>query len=399
MADKTRRGRFVWHELMTSDSVAAYGFYAKTLGWKTVTPEGDAAHTSLAGPAGPIANASQLDDGASSWIPYVGSDDLEQTISDATERGASVAKSITDVPGGGRYVHLTDPHGAVFGVYSSDDPVPREAPAKRGDYSWHELATTHVNAAFEFYAALFGWEKLDEHDMGPDDVYLVFGRNGKPLGGIYRKMPEQPDCAWLGYVRVKDVEKIVKKVKSAGGKLINGPMDVPGGDRIAQFLDPQGAMFAVHALAADLQPAAPKSEAAPADAPAAADEDDASAAAPEPAAAAPAKKAAVKKSAPKKPPTRKVAAEEDETQESEEAEVEKPVAKKSAAKKPASKKKAPTKVAAKAKTPARKTAKKKVKKAAKKAAKPAAKKKSGRKVAKKAARPAKKKSKVARKAK
>lgn len=396
MADKTRRGRFVWHELMTSDSVAAYGFYAKTLGWKTVTPEGDAAHTSFVGPAGPVGNAAQLDDGAPSWIPYIGTTDLEQTISEATQKGGAVTKSITDVAGGGRYALLTDPQGATFGVYAADEPPPREAPAKRGDYSWHELATTDGDAAFEFYAALFGWEKMAEHDMGPLGMYVIFGRNGKQLGGIYKKMAEQPDPAWLGYVRVKDVEKIVKKVKSAGGKLINGPMDVPGGDRIAQFLDPQGAMFAVHALAADLQPAALKPEAAPAQAPAASDEDDESVSAPEPAAAAPAKKAAVKKAAPKQPPATKVAAEEDET---EETGVEKPVARKSAAKKPASKKKAPTKVAAKAKTPARKTAKKKAKKAAKKAANPAAKKKSGRKVAKKAARPAKKKSKVARKAK
>jgi uncharacterized protein len=27
---------------------------------------------------------------------------------------------------------------------------------------------------------------------------------------------------------------------------MNGPMDVPGGDRIAQCMDPQGGMFAVH---------------------------------------------------------------------------------------------------------------------------------------------------------
>lgn len=27
---------------------------------------------------------------------------------------------------------------------------------------------------------------------------------------------------------------------------MNGPMDVPGGDRIAQCMDPQGAAFAVH---------------------------------------------------------------------------------------------------------------------------------------------------------
>jgi predicted enzyme related to lactoylglutathione lyase len=31
-----------------------------------------------------------------------------------------------------------------------------------------------------------------------------------------------------------------------GAKVINGPMEVPGGDWIVQGLDPQGAMFALH---------------------------------------------------------------------------------------------------------------------------------------------------------
>src|SRR5688572_27229736 len=72
MADKTVRGRFVWHELMTSDSVAAYGFYGKVLGWKTMTHEGDAAHTSFAASGGPLGNATQADEGPSTWIPYIG---------------------------------------------------------------------------------------------------------------------------------------------------------------------------------------------------------------------------------------------------------------------------------------------------------------------------------------
>jgi hypothetical protein len=29
--------------------------------------------------------------------------------------------------------------------------------------------------------------------------------------------------------------------------VLNGPMEVPGGDRVAQCRDPQGAMFALHA--------------------------------------------------------------------------------------------------------------------------------------------------------
>jgi predicted enzyme related to lactoylglutathione lyase len=370
MADKTVRGRFVWHELMTSDSVAAYGFYAKALNWKTVTPQGDASHTSFEGPSGPLGSAAQLDDGAPNWIPYIGSTDLEKTLSDATDGGGTVAKSITAVAGGGHYAILTDPQGATFGVYASDASASREGPAKRGEYSWHELATTDAGAAMEFYSNLFGWDQIAEHDMGPAGMYTIFGRNGRQLGGIYKKMEGQPGPAWLGYVRVKDLDKTIKKVKYAGGTLINGPMDVPGGDRIAQFLDPQGAAFAVHVVAADLQPPAAKPDGASAPE---AEEESASAA--EPVAAAPARKAA-----PKKPAARKTT----------------PAAKKKAA--PAVRKKA-GKVAAKAKSPARKTAKAGKKKAAKKSVKKAAKKVAKQARKKAAPKKAAKKAKSARKAK
>jgi uncharacterized protein len=35
------------------------------------------------------------------------------------------------------------------------------------------------------------------------------------------------------------------RVKDKGGKVLNGPHQVPGGSWIVQCLDPQGAMFAL----------------------------------------------------------------------------------------------------------------------------------------------------------
>jgi uncharacterized protein len=51
---------------------------------------------------------------------------------------------------------------------------------------------------------------------------------------------------WLHYVRVDSADAAAERVKANGGQILNGPMDVPGGDRIAQCVDPQGAAFAVH---------------------------------------------------------------------------------------------------------------------------------------------------------
>ena len=36
------------------------------------------------------------------------------------------------------------------------------------------------------------------------------------------------------------------RVREHGGQVVNGPMDVPGGDQVAQCLDPQGAAFAIY---------------------------------------------------------------------------------------------------------------------------------------------------------
>lgn len=45
-------------------------------------------------------------------------------------------------------------------------PTPT-CPVAVGDFSRHELVTTGLDAAFDFYTRLFGWQKTGDHDMGP----------------------------------------------------------------------------------------------------------------------------------------------------------------------------------------------------------------------------------------
>jgi hypothetical protein len=105
--------------------------------------------------------------------------------------------------------------------------------------------------------------------MGPIGIYYLVSVDGRDFAGAFNKPSDMPGPpAWLGYVRVKNVESTVKAAKKAGGTLINGPMEVPGGDWVAQLLDPQGGMFAVHMLAADVQAAASTAQSSPAEAPA-----------------------------------------------------------------------------------------------------------------------------------
>jgi predicted enzyme related to lactoylglutathione lyase len=86
--------------------------------------------------------------------------------------------------------------------------------------------------------------------MGPMGIYFIFKRQGRDLGGMFNLTPEMPmPPNWLLYIRVADITAAVERVKAAGGTVLNGPMEVPGGDQIAQCMDPQGAAFALHAKA------------------------------------------------------------------------------------------------------------------------------------------------------
>lgn len=252
MADQSVRGRFVWHELVTPDANAAHAFYGKAIGWKTQPWEQDSSYVMFAAQRGPV-GATVTGDKVPHWLPYVGTGDIDKTIELAKQNGGSVVKDVDTLSTGSRYAVLQDPYGAAFGVYESAEDYGKITPPKTGEHSWHELMSPDHYAAFDFYATLFGWEKQREHDMGPMGTYLIYGLEGENLGGMMKTMDSAQGSAWLSYVHVKDVNQTAKKVKSAGGQIVNGPMEVPGGDWIIAAVDPQGAMFAAHASAANMK--------------------------------------------------------------------------------------------------------------------------------------------------
>jgi uncharacterized protein len=244
MAEPTVRGSFVWHELMTANVPAAVTYYQKVVGWKT--QPFDANYLMWVAKSGPIGGVAALPAGQSEsyWLPYIGTTDIAATLQQAEKLGGKVVTPATDIPNAGRYAVLADPQGATFGVHWSPKPMSSSGGPQPGHFSWQELATTDYKAAFAFYQALFGWEKTAEHDMGAMGIYFMYGLNGQALGGMFNKPPGMP-TAWCCYAQVADARKAAKVAVKAGGKVLNGPMQVPGGSWIAQLADPQGGIHAV----------------------------------------------------------------------------------------------------------------------------------------------------------
>ena len=252
MPETKPRGRFVWFDLITSDPSAAKAFYTTVTGWGTSewTNPGGAAYTMWMNGDQSLGGIRKLQTGQGGphWLAYISTPDIEQTVKQTVDLGGKTIVPPTKIPTVGTYAILNDPHGATFAAFLPESEAPgHDGEAQLREFSWHELATHDYPAAFRFYERLFGLEKTSAMDMGPSGVYQMFGRNGVVLGGMFNSSPQMPaPPGWLHYVLVDDLNRAAEAVKSAGGQVVNGPMEVPGGDWIAQCVDPQGAMFAVH---------------------------------------------------------------------------------------------------------------------------------------------------------
>jgi predicted enzyme related to lactoylglutathione lyase len=243
-------GRIVWHELATTDRDAAKAFYTKIALWKT-EPWEDAKNYELFtvdGQAiGGVTTVNPGTNAAPSWMPFVLVYDVDAAVRQASTLGGTVRSAPKEIPHVGGWAVITDPQGASIGLFeAADKPPGHDREPAIGEFSWHELATDDYRAAAEFYRVMFRWEKTDEFDMGPMGVYYMFGRAGIVYGGMFKRPPEILANYWLSYIRVPDVKPVAEQVTQLGGTVITPPMEVPGGDWIAQCMDPQGAAFALH---------------------------------------------------------------------------------------------------------------------------------------------------------
>jgi predicted enzyme related to lactoylglutathione lyase len=259
MSETSPRGRFVWYDLMTTDPGAATEFYTKIAGWGTQQWEGSAtSYTMWTNQNAPLGGVMKMmpetmDTMPPHWIGYVAVPNVDETATQAESLGGKVLTPPMDIPEVGRFAVISDPQGAAIAIFTPASDAPgHDGPPNVGEFSWHELTTTDHQSAYDFYQKLFGWDKTGDFDMGEAGMYQMYGRGELPLGGMWTKpadMPMPPN--WLYYIQVPNVDEAAERVKALGGQVLNGPMEVPGGDRIAQCLDPQGAAFAVHSRRAD----------------------------------------------------------------------------------------------------------------------------------------------------
>lgn len=241
-------GRFVWYELMTTDVEAAKAFYAKVMGWRARDVSlSDAAFALFSTGEAPISAVMKLPEGAAPhWVGYVGVNDIDAAADLVERHDGTVYVPPTEIPNTSRFSVFADPQTATLGMLQSIGPERMQpgdlnAPGRVG---WHELLATDPEKALGFYSELFDWQKADA-DVDAMGTYQRFSAEGQTIGGILAKPPTMPAPCWLYYFNVADIHAAAKRVTAAGGRILDEPLQSPGGAWFVQCADPQGAVFAL----------------------------------------------------------------------------------------------------------------------------------------------------------
>ena len=239
---------FIWHDLMTPDVAAAKKFYGAVVGWTfteqmpaytVANVEGDK------GMGGIMATPPELGSMKPFWSGYVYMPDVDAACAKIKKLGGVIHREPWDVVGILRMAVVGDPTGGNFNIMQpvSDGRGSFPASTTLGAVGWNELHAGDFNAAWEFYAGMFGWTKGNAMDMGAMGVYQIFQIEGRDVGGMMKRQDPLPSPMWLYYFNVDGIDAAAARVTKAGGKITMGPHQVPGDLWIVSGVDPQGAIF------------------------------------------------------------------------------------------------------------------------------------------------------------
>lgn len=245
-------GQFIWYELVTTDVEAAKAFYVDVIGWGTqdVSAPGGSYTLFTVGGASVSGLMSLPEDAKQSgfrprWLGYVGVSDVDAAARRIAELGGAVHVPPMEIPEVSRFSVAVDPQMATIAVFKwldrEERPLQLDAP---GHVGWHELLAADWEQAWSFYGELFGWQKADA-ETGIAGTYQLFSAGGQAIGGMVTKPPTVPVPFWLYYFNVADIDVAMQRVTSNGGRILNGPIELPGDRWIAQCTDPQDAIFAL----------------------------------------------------------------------------------------------------------------------------------------------------------
>jgi predicted enzyme related to lactoylglutathione lyase len=258
VGNPANQGSFIWYELVTSDIAGAKTFYDSVIGWN-IADKSDfpidyrmigRSDGKFAGGAMQITDEMKQHGARPIWLTYLYSADVDRQAAEIEQDGGKILMAPFDIPEVGRAAMLADTSGAPFYIMTPQPPA-GNPDAVSDVFSvdqpqhirWNELASADQDGAVAFYTKHFGWTQEGAMPMGEMGEYRFIYSGGVRVGAVMRKPPQLPVSMWSFYIGVDDIDRAVEAVKSGGGQIMHGPMEIPGGEFSVSGMDPQGAPF------------------------------------------------------------------------------------------------------------------------------------------------------------
>ncbi|MCU1523251.1 MAG: putative hydroxylase [Microbacteriaceae bacterium] len=240
-------GAPIWIELSSTDPVESARFYGALLGTTVTEPNPDfGGYRNLLHGDALVAGLMDAQNGMpSSWVVYLLTNDIDETITLAEQHGGGALVSPMDIMGLGKMAFAQDPSGAYVGLWQPGTLKGIGIENEPGTPSWYELHTTSAYpATIAFYEKVFGWTTSV---LGDSDEFrmVTFGEGRDARAGIYDASTDATAgtaSAWQVYFAVDDADRTADVVRAEGGTVLDGPVDTPFG-RISHAIDSTGAAF------------------------------------------------------------------------------------------------------------------------------------------------------------
>ena len=240
-----------WVDLMTSDPDRSRAFYSQLLGWAIDEGRPEFGGYSNARSDGHLVAGifprMPEAQGPDVWSTYLRTADIDATVAAATAAGATVVAGPMAVAELGSMAVLIDPAGAAVGVWQPGTHLGFTKYNEPGSVTWDEVQSKDFAATIEFYKTVFGWGYEKNGDT--DDFRYYLGQvDGETVAGVmdsHSFLPAEVPSHWAVYFSVEDIDESLAKVVELGGSILRPAEDTPFG-RIADALDPTGAMFKLH---------------------------------------------------------------------------------------------------------------------------------------------------------
>ncbi len=244
-------GKFVWFDLLTTDSPAVEKFYGALFGWSfeaQKTRENPYKIARLGG--SPIAgivdvSARKSEVPASTWLSYTSVPDVDKATAEIRNRKGKVVREPFDVGTYARAAIVADPQGALLGLVklAKGDP-PDGGQVPEGTFLWLEYVADDAPGALAFYRDALGFE-ASRIEGGAAVEYFALSSGGISRAGLYPSPWKEVKSNWLPYLRVADAAAAAKKVESLGGRVLLAPKPEIRNGTLVIVADPSGAAIAL----------------------------------------------------------------------------------------------------------------------------------------------------------